>query len=82
MHPLRCLHDMCPEGSVRHDSEEILEIIKTNVEYTIKCMNLCAEYLGDIEEKGKCLKRMKKHFNNERIIPEITLEELEKLYNV
>ncbi|MCK4297263.1 MAG: ferredoxin, partial [Candidatus Marinimicrobia bacterium] len=72
----------CPEGSVRHDSEEILEIIKTNVEYTIKCMNLCAEYLGDIEEKGKCLKRMKKHFNNERIIPEITLEELEKLYNV
>ena len=81
---IRCgvCHDVCPEESVRHDSDKIPEIIEANVEYTIKCMNLCAEYLGDIEEKGKCLKRMKKHFNNERIIEERTLEELEKLYNV
>ena len=81
---IRCgvCHDVCPEDSVRHDSEKIPEIIKSNVDYIVNCMNLCAEYLCDVEEKRKCLNRMKKHYNSEKIIAERTLEEIEKLYKM
>jgi len=42
-------------------------------------MEACARYLGDEKEKFKCLERMKKHFNKEKIIAEKTLKELEAL---
>lgn len=78
---IRCgvCHDVCPQGSVRHDKEKIPDIIKANVEITKRYMALCAQYLGNDNEKEKCLRRMKKHFNSERIIAEKTLLELEKL---
>lgn len=78
---IRCgtCHDVCPEEAVRHDGEKISEDIKANVEMTKKCMEDCAKYLGDVKEKNKCLERMKKHFNKEKIVAEKTLEELEKL---
>lgn len=81
---IRCgiCHDVCPQESVRHDSEKIPDMIKANVEMTNKYMALCAKCLGDVKEKGKCLKRMKKHFNREKIIAERTLEEFEKLENM
>lgn len=81
---IRCgiCHDVCPQDSVRHDSEKVLEKIKDNVEITKKYMELCAQYLGDVKEKGKCLKRMRKHFNSAKIIAEKTLEELEELGNI
>jgi len=81
---IRCgiCHDVCPQESVRHDSEKIPDMIKTNVEMTKKYMELCAQYLGDVKEKRKCLERMKKHFNKEKIVAERTLEELEKLENI
>jgi len=81
---IRCgiCHDVCPQESVRHDSEKIPDMIKTNVEMTKKYMELCAHYLGDVKEKRKCLERMKKHFNKEKIVAERTLEELEKLENI
>jgi len=44
-------------------------------------MELCAKYLGDIKEKNKCLQRMIKHYNKEKIIAEKTIKELEKLKN-
>ncbi len=81
---IRCgiCHDVCPQESVRHDSEKIPDMIKTNVEMTKKYMELCTQYLGDVKEKRKCLERMKKHFNKEKIVAERTLEELEKLENI
>ena len=72
-------HSVCPNEAVKHDSEKIPENIKANVEKTKKFMELCAKYLGDIKEKDKCLERMKKHFNKEKIVAEKTLEELGKL---
>ena len=78
---IRCgvCHDICPRDAVRHDSEKNPEIIESNVEKTKRCMDLCAEYLGVEKEKAKCLRRMIKYFNNQKLIAEKTLEELEKL---
>jgi len=80
---IRCgiCHDVCAAEAVRHDSEKIPESVKINVEMTDKYMEACAEYLGNDNEKNKCLNRMIKHFNKERIIAEKTLERLEELKN-
>jgi len=81
---IRCgiCHDVCPQNSVRHDMEKIRDLIKSNVEMTKRYMALCAKHLGDVKEKGKCLNRMRNHFNSQNIIAERTLEELVKLENM
>ena len=78
---IRCgtCHSVCPQEAIRHDGEKIPENIKANVELTKKCMEDCAKYLGNIKEKDKCLERMTKYFNKEKVVAEKTLEELEKL---
>jgi len=78
---IRCgtCHSVCPNEAVRHDSEKIPENVKNNVEQTKKFMELCGKYLGDVKEKGKCLQRMIKHYNKEKIVAEKTMEELGKL---
>lgn len=78
---IRCgvCHDVCPQEAVKHDSEKIPEQVMVNLETTKKYMQLCAEYLGDAKEKQKCLQRMKRHFNKEKLIAEKTLQELELL---
>jgi len=78
---IRCgvCHEICPQDAVRHDSEKTAERIDSNVETTKRYMELCAKYLGDEEEKSKCLKRMIKYFNNQKVIAEKTLDTLEKL---
>jgi hypothetical protein len=53
--------------------------IDGNVETTKKFMDLCARHLGDEKERAKCLNRMIKHFNNQKVIAEKTLEILEEL---
>ena len=80
---IRCgiCHDICPEDAVKHDGEKVAEKIDINVEITKKNMELCAKYLGDGQEKIKCLNRMMKHFNSQKIIAEKTLEKLELLKN-
>lgn len=80
---IRCglCHDVCPQDAVKHDSEKIPEIIDFNVEMSKKFMELCVRYLGNEKEGKKCLKRMIKHFNSEKIIAEKTLEKLERLKN-
>jgi len=72
-------HDVCPQEAVRHDGEKIPEDIKFNVEQTKEFMDLCAKHLGSENEKRKCLERMKKFFNKEKLVAEKTLEELGKL---
>ncbi len=78
---IRCgiCHDICPQEAVRHDSEKTPENVKANVEMTKRLMEANAKHLGDVKEKKKCLERMKKHFNRQKLIAEKTLEELEKL---
>jgi len=78
---IRCgtCHDVCPQEAVRHDGEKIPELTKANVEMTKKSMQLCAKYLGEESEKKKCLERMKKYFNREKVVAEKTLEELDNL---
>lgn len=78
IHCGRC-HDVCPEDAVRHDSEKASDRVKMNVEETKKFMDACEKYLKSESERQKCLNRMKKHFNNEMIIAEKTLEELKSL---
>jgi ferredoxin len=72
-------HDVCSEDAVRHDSEKTPDRIKANIEQIKKFMDDCEKYLGNKDERGKCLTRMKKHFNNEKVIDEKTLEELESI---
>ncbi|MCD6218469.1 4Fe-4S binding protein [bacterium] len=72
-------HDVCPENVVKHDSELIPGDVEANITETIGFMNACAEYLGDEKEKQKCLIRMIKHFNKDKIVAEKTLEKLQTL---
>lgn len=80
---IRCgtCHDVCSQGAVRHDSERIPEEIEANVKMTKSFMDACVKYLGEPKEGQKCLNRMMKHFNKEKIVVEKTLEELKKLKN-
>lgn len=78
---IRCgvCHDTCPKGAIKHDSEKIPDEVKANVTKTKEFMYACAKYLGDAKEKQKCLNRMIKHFNKEKIVIEKTLEKLQML---
>jgi len=78
---IRCgtCHSVCPQKAVRDDGEKIPKDVEANVKMVKNCMEDCAQYLRDIKEKDKCLQRMKKYFNKEKIVAEKTLEELEKL---
>lgn len=78
---IRCgvCHDVCKQQAVRHDSEKIPEVIEANVKMTKRFMGACAKYLGDEKEKQKCLNRMIKHFNREKIVAEKTLAQLDTL---
>ncbi|MCD6309866.1 MAG: 4Fe-4S binding protein [Candidatus Eremiobacteraeota bacterium] len=72
-------HGVCPEEAVKHDSEKIPDEVEANVAKTMEFMNACARYLGDDREKQKCLTRMIRHFNKEKIIAEKTIEKLKML---
>ena len=72
-------HSVCQEDAVRHDSEKAQGRIKANVSETKKFMDNCEKFLSGPEEKKKCLSRMKKHFKNEGLIAEKTLDELKLL---
>jgi ferredoxin len=80
-HCIRCgiCHGACPENAIRHDSEKIPDEVKANVVETREFMSACAEHLGDEKERQKCLNRMIKHFNKEKLVAEKTLEELRML---
>ena len=72
-------HQVCPQKAVKHDSEKIPNEIKENMQKTEKFMDACEKHLGDTKEADKCLSRMIKHFNKEKVVAEKTLEELKKL---
>ncbi len=78
---IRCgvCHVVCPLNIVKHDSELIPDEVDANIAKTIEFMDACAKYLGDENEKQKCLTRMIKHFNKDRIVAEKTLEKLQAL---
>lgn len=80
---IRCgtCHSLCPNEAVRHDSEKIPENVQANVWETKRFMELCAKHLNGDNEKGKCLQRMLKHFNKEKLVAEKTIQELERLKN-
>ena len=72
-------HNICPWEAVRHDGEKISEYVRSNVEETTNFMKACADLIGDQKEKNRCLNRMIKHWNKEKLVAEKTLSELEKL---
>lgn len=78
---IRCgiCHNVCPQEAVRHDGEKIPDEILANVKMTKNFMEACAKYLGEENEKWKCLERMKKHFNKQKTVAEKSLKELENL---
>ncbi len=78
IHCGRC-HDACDQQAVRHDSEKIPNEVKTNIEETKDFMEACEKYFGNSEEQQKCLERMIRHFNKEKIVAEKTIKELELL---
>jgi uncharacterized Fe-S center protein len=78
---IRCgvCHEACPQDAVRHDGEKVGVEVQANLEKTRQCMEACASYLGSEEEKHKCLQRMIKHFNKERLVAEKTLALLRQI---
>ncbi len=78
---IRCgiCHDVCPEDAVKHDSDKIPDEVEANVARTKEFMDACAKYLDNEEEKQKCLARMIKHYNKEKIVAKKTLEKLQML---
>lgn len=78
IHCGRC-HDVCDQEAVRHDSEKISDEVKSNIKETKYFMNACEKYLGSSQEGQKCLNRMIKHFNKEKMVVEKTIEALELL---
>ncbi len=78
---IRCgiCHTACPVNAVRHDSEKAPERVGANLKEVKEFMDACEEKLGDESERLKCLKRMVKHYNNEKRIAEETLENLNSL---
>jgi len=72
-------HEVCPEDAVRHDGEKLPDRVEANVKETKKFMSDCEKYLKSAGEGQKCLNRMIKHYNNEKIIAQKTLDELESL---
>jgi ferredoxin len=75
---IRCgtCHSACPQEAVRHDSEKIPDNIRANVEMSKTFMDACVKHFGVEQEKWKCLERMIKHFNKEKIVAEKTMEKL------
>lgn len=78
---IRCgiCHQICPQDAVRHDSELIPGLVEDNINTTKKYMAECQRYLPGNDQDQKCLSRMIKHFNKERIIAEKTLAALNQL---
>ncbi|MBN1128588.1 MAG: 4Fe-4S binding protein [Chitinispirillaceae bacterium] len=87
IHMQKCIHcgtchSVCPQEAVRHDSEKIPADVAANIEMTENFMDACAKYFGEEKEKWKCLERMKKHFNKEKIVAEKTLGKLMEMHHV
>jgi ferredoxin len=72
-------HDICPQEAVRHDSEKTPEDVNNNVKTTKEFMDACEKYFNDRSEKYKCLNRMLKHFNRQKLVAEKTIAKLEKI---
>ena len=72
-------HDICDQEAVRHDSEKIPDEVRLNIEETKHFMDACEKYLGGDQERQKCLNRMIKYFNKEKMVAEKTIEVLELL---
>ncbi len=74
---IRCgkCHDVCPQDAVRHDSEKVGEEIEKNLQMTLDLM----DYYDTPEDKKAFINRMGKHFNNQRVIVEKTIEKLDSL---
>ena len=81
---IRCgiCHDICAQDSIHHDSDKIPNLIQSNIEWTKRNMDFCVQVLGDGREGEKCLKRMIKHFKNQKMIVSRTLEALQTLADV
>ena len=73
---IRCgvCHKVCPQNAVRHDSEKIPMEVKSNLNWVKSLM----EYYETETEKEAFVKRIKKHFNKNKMIAENTLTEIDK----
>jgi Fe-S-cluster-containing hydrogenase component 2 len=78
---IRCgtCHSVCPQNAIKHDNEKIPDEIWANIKLTKHNMVACARYFNDEKEKIKCLDKMRKFFNKEKVVAEKTLAELEKI---
>ncbi len=74
---IRCgiCHNVCPLDLIRHDSEKIPERVDKNIEQTLELM----KYYDTKEEIKGFIMRMKRHFDNEKVVAEKTLDRLDLL---
>lgn len=74
---IRCgnCHNICPKQAVRHDSEKNPVIIEKNINE----INKLIKSFKTKKEKNDFLKRMIKHYNNEKKISEETIKKIEEI---
>jgi ferredoxin len=68
-------HGICPQGAVRHDSEKIPEKVENNINRVRELL----KYYDTDEDRQKFMKRIRNHFNNNRIVMEKTLDRINDL---
>jgi len=67
----RC-HEVCPQEAVRHDSERIPEEVEANVTLTRGLL----KHFDTPDDKRGLIERMKRYYNKEKKVAELTIERL------
>ncbi|MBF0226555.1 MAG: 4Fe-4S binding protein [Desulfobacterales bacterium] len=71
--------DICQENAVLDDGEKVPIDVKSNIEKTKACLDLCSKHFDYPEAVIKCLDRWIKDYYRKKAIAEKTIDELKTL---
>jgi ferredoxin len=79
---IRCgvCHSVCPNGAVRHDSEQIPREVEANVSY-VKHLLGHAYYANDKKKQTGLIRRMERYYIKNKHVAEKTIQRLKVLVN-
>lgn len=77
---IRCgvCHDVCPSEAVRHDGELIPSEVNANIEW-VEYLLSHEYYRNHNDRKREVLERLKRYFNKQKKVADLTIERLQKL---
>jgi ferredoxin len=79
---IRCgvCHGVCPNGAVRHDSEQIPREVEANVSYVQHLLGH-AYYANDKKKQTGLIRRMERYYIKNKQVAEQTIQRLKVLVN-